>query len=195
MKKLVFLLFIIIFPLSLYAQNITDYFPISNGSKWMYLLFDGSYDIIDVAGNTYSERHSMHTYYFRIASTLFPRREGGVFYGINNNSVYELVAIAIGNGRRRDLERPYNKILGLPGDEWTYIEEPGVIFSYKASRSSISFDNRNYNDCILVERRLTINGILENTYYFYYARNIGLVYARNADQQNFYQKLIEHDIN
>lgn len=68
---------------------------------------------------------------------------------------------------------------------------------YNVKKSSISFDDKNYDDCLLVTEESYCDGVREMTTKRYYAKNVGLVYVTliNSDgKETVYQKLKQYSI-
>jgi hypothetical protein len=175
--------------------NIDDYFPTAKGTFWLWVDRSGRmHDGLQVFGRSYDETYGMDHFLGYTYNSLFPDRKGNILYAIDEKGVYKTITIAIGNGRKRYYDRPYYKILGLPGAEWTFIDEDGAIENWKASRGSINFDGNNYPDCILVEMTTTVNNKVVGTLKYYYAKNVGLVYVTIDNgpntQERVFQKLI-----
>jgi hypothetical protein len=193
MKKLVLVLMVaVFFSASAFCQNVSDYFPVTTGNNWTYANSTGNTSDIVTVGNSTPDRDGTMLY-------LFENQTAGLgatstMYSIKNNKVVILVKKDI-LGRYHEQKQPFPVELAPAGQEWRAVDG-SEITNYRTLTSRISFDGLSYNDCIVVEERITLNNQLRRTKKSYYARNIGLVYVTlqsPGQQENVYRKLKDYN--
>jgi hypothetical protein len=194
MKKLFFVLLVVFVWAPIFSQNVLDYFPVSTGNSWTYTNSTGRRrDIITVRNSMPDPNNSRNmVYLFEQQSIADSTSMGttGTLYGIIGNRVVVLANRNILN-QYRENRQPYPVELALPDQEWRQ-DEDGEYYLFKTSMSSIKFDDKNFEDCILVEQQVFIDRNLYQTNRMYYARGVGLVYKTlqsPGKEESVYQKL------
>ncbi|MDR0507765.1 MAG: hypothetical protein LBH32_13260 [Dysgonamonadaceae bacterium] len=200
MKKLFVVIFaVVIFnPLFSQASNnqITDYFPISIGNSWIYANASGkTTDVVML-------KNSMPDPVTKDGTTLylFEHQHLGIgttsiLYSIKENKVLIMITKNI-LGQNYERKAPYPVELAPAGQEWRY-DDRGDDYRLKTSRAVCSFDDKTYNDCILVEERIVDDNRTLRTKKSYYAKGIGLVYVtlqEQGEKETVYQKLMETNV-
>jgi hypothetical protein len=149
--------------------DISAYLPAKVGYMWEYIGNNGEITDIVQCEQTVDEGALFYTY-----NTLLGTRTGDL-YIFESNTVQEIVSInAFG---RQQSYRPALTILTDPGKQWQE-EDRGDIFQCQTRKTSVSFDGKTYDECIMVEKAIFIdNNRPLMTKRQYFARNIGLVYV------------------
>ena len=179
---------------SAFCQNVSDYFPVSIGNSWTYTNgIEKSTHIITVTGNTPDNVSKDGTMLYLFEHQFEQQSMGTTttMYSIKGNKVVVLLVKDI-LGRYHERKAPFPIELAPIGQEWRQ-DEDGEYYLFKTSKSSIQYDNKYFDDCILVEKRVFVNRNLYLTDKSYYARNIGLVYKTlqsPGKEESIYQKLI-----
>jgi len=191
MKKQVFVFLAVVFiSASAFCQNVSDYFPVSIGYSWTYTNGAGkSNDIITVTGNApdnvSKDGTMLYTFECRSLATT------STMYSIKGNKVVTLVK-KDALGRYHENKVPFPIELAPVGQEWRQ-DDDGEYYLFKTTKSSIKYDDKTFDDCILVEQRIFVNKNLHQTNKSYYARGIGMVYKTlqsPGKEESVYQKLI-----
>jgi hypothetical protein len=173
MKKLVLVLMVaIFFSASAFCQNVSDYFPVTTGNNWTYANSTGNTTDIVTVGNSTPDRDGTMLY-------LFENQTAGLgatstMYSIKNNKVVILVKKDI-LGRYHEQRQPFPVELAPAGQEWRQ-DDDGEYYLFKTSKASVKYDDKNFDDCILIEQRVFVRGSLYVTNRSYYAHGIGFVY-------------------
>ena len=171
MKKLALLVLFAIFSLPVSGQSITDYFPVTIRA-WKYQYLSGLQEQIVCEGES-TVRNTGEKVYVFVRKVSDSTELSSIIYIVEDEYVY----MRMESSQRRWLQR--NKefvIVGLPGKEWKFEGITNNKFTIiKTQKSSVSFDNKNYIDCILVIEEWYYENMLTKIVRRYYARNIGLV--------------------
>lgn len=62
-----------------------------------------------------------------------------------------------------------------PGSTWREIESETEYYDYTVNRSAVRVRERDFDDCLLVVKKVYLEGKLYTTEYAYYARGVGMV--------------------
>jgi hypothetical protein len=192
MKK-VFLFSLLLVILSpMFSQNIdvkiTDYFPLNTGNTWTYT---NGLEKLNI--NVYVQNSTQ----LDIAAYLFVERTEGlgetsIMYGLENNKVVILAEKSI-FGQYKENRRPFPILLSMAGQNWRQNDTGGEYYLFETEKSSIRYDDKYFNDCILVVQKIYTGNRLFMTKKSYFAKNIGLVYVslqESGKEENCHQKLI-----
>jgi hypothetical protein len=151
---------------------ITEYFPVDVGNVWTYQ--DSSHNFADriFVKNKTKDKDGSMLYLFEHQQVLATTR---TLYGIKNNNI---VIISTKNSFDVYDEKkpPYPIELAIAGHNWKIIENKNTYRQYITSKSSVKYDDKSYDDCILVEETVFTNDRPVHIKKGYYARNVGLVY-------------------
>jgi hypothetical protein len=192
MKKLFSFILILVVISPLFSQkaegNITDYFPVEIGNIWTYTNGTEKLNITVFVQN--SSQTDIPVY-------LFVEQTAGLgqtstMYGLENNKI---VIMAIKNivNQYKENRRPFPVQLAPANQNWRQNESSEEYYLFKTTKSSIKYNDKVFDDCILVEQQTYLNGKLFVTKRSYYAKNIGLVYVTiqgAGEQERCFQKLI-----
>jgi len=152
--------------------NIADYFPVGNGYKWEYCTPKGEKFLtkeckVDKNG----------IYFYTIYDDTVTALQK-LF--IKDNTVFEEASSSIVTGVTvHDQPRVH---ISIPGKEWHYswTSNDNIIIEAqlsKSGKSKFSYDNKIFNDCIVIETTVYLNegkGLqYHSTQYDYYAKGIG----------------------
>lgn len=187
MKKFITMIFLVITLMTLIngcastnfsAQDILDYFPAKIGNTWTYTNEFGLNETCFI--QDISKRdiplYLMVSHTTRLGQT-------STLYGLENNKI---VKVAFKNiiGDYQANRRPYPIILSSPEQKWAQNEEL-EYYLFTSSKSGIKYDDKNFDDCILIKQEVYIDNILSFTKKSYFARSIGLVYVSIKDEENY----------
>jgi len=192
MKKLWFVLLAVVLSVSVFCQNVSDYFPVSIGNSWTYTNgIEKSTHVITVKGNSPDSISKDGTTLYVFDSQYESVINTSTMYSIKGNKVVVLVN-QDAFGRYHQNTTPFPVVLAPIGQEWRQ-DEDGEYYLFKTSKSSIRYDDKIFEDCILVEQRIFVNKSLYQTSKSYFAKGIGLVYKTlqsPGKEESVFQKLI-----
>ena len=192
-KKMFVFLAVLSISASSFCQNVSDYFPVSTGYSWTYTNGAGkSNDIITVTGNAPDNVSKDGTMLYLFESQYQSVTKTLTMYSIKGNKVVVL-AIKDNLGRYNEKKAPFPVELAPIGQEWRQDESDNEYYLFKTTKSSIRYDDKYFDDCILVEQRVYINRNLYITNKSYFAKGVGLVYKTlqsPGKEETVYQKLI-----
>ncbi|MDR0604500.1 MAG: hypothetical protein LBG80_09390, partial [Bacteroidales bacterium] len=175
MKKKVSVIFLLVSVLpSAFCQTASDYFPAKEGYRWEYLGNNGK--VTDVYSCTAIERLSDKESLVGIFINSFGVTTKMIYRVIQDTGVFE-----IGTVDNLHYDNPFVS-LALQELKWSE-EDRGDKFLCQSKKTSVSFDGKTYNDCIVVEKAIYINNnqpLMIKRQYF--ARGIGLVYVTLQDE-------------
>jgi hypothetical protein len=149
--------------------DITVYFPAKPNYGWEYLGNNGKITDVVICKEATDAGALFYTYI-----TYLGMRTGDM-YIFESNTVQQIVSInAFG---RQQFYRPALTILTTPGKQWKEGDGGDMILCH-SKKTSVSFDGRTYEDCIMIEKEIYVG---ENEFLMtrrqYFARDIGLVYV------------------
>jgi len=181
-----------------FSQNISDYFPVSIGNSWTYTNgIEKSTEIITVKSSTPDDITKDGTMLYLFESQYQTAINTSTMYSIKGNKVVVLIT-KDALGRYNERKAPFPIELAPIGQEWRQNEGDNEYYLFKTDKSSIKFDNKNFEDCILVEQRIFIDGNLYRTNKSYYAYGVGLVYKTlqsPGGEETVFLKLVESSVN
>jgi hypothetical protein len=162
-----------------HSQNVADYFPVSTGNSWTYKNSTGRMtNIITIVGNMPDPNNGRNTLYLFEDRMIADDKNMGTtstLYSIQNNEVLILAFKNVLN-QYRENRQPFPVELTLAGQEWRQNESSKEYYLFKTTKTSVKYDDKIFDDCILVEERVFLDGSLYQTNRRYFARDIGFVY-------------------
>lgn len=173
------------------AVSVSDYFPVKLLASWTYANSTGKeYWVVFVKNRTQDSGMDIavfETQWKGMGSTVD-------IYGIRDDRVMLLSIKGIWSDYY-DYPEPYLTILTAPNKTWRE-NDRGNDLAYQTTATSCRFDNKVFNDCICVEKKVLTE---DRTGIFmiekrYYAKGIGLVYETITDKdgkESVYMKLTE----
>jgi len=189
-KYCFFCVLLLMYSLSIFGQsmgeNILAYFPVNTGNTWNYTNGNGKLNTtVFVQG---SENSDIPLYLFVERDNI--SGQTSTMYGIENNKI---VRVAVKSEfRYREERRPFPIELAPINQNWRQNEE-GEYYLFKTIKTTVKYDDKVFNDCILVEKQVFVNSKFLLTTRTYYARDIGLVYKTTQGEgksESVFQKLI-----
>jgi hypothetical protein len=150
--------------------NIADYFPMSVWMQWQYA---DIHDRLRVIATITIHDETANTALFSETDTIMGLTNKRI-YLLKDNTIIEIfVATPIGEQYKNLV------ILDVPGKEWQTGDPKQEYTIYTSSKSPISFEGKEYTDCIRIEghTRYFYEGKWgESRSRIYYAKGIGKVY-------------------
>jgi hypothetical protein len=177
MKK-VFLFSLLLVILSpLFSQTASDYFPAKEGYRWEYIGSNGK--ITDIYTCLAIEKNNdFYLVGFSINSLGITTKT--MYRVVEEAAVFEIGKIDMNGNQTMALNEPFVTI-SLRDVKWRE-EDRGDVFLCQSKKTSVSFDGKSYDDCIMVEKAIFINNRPLMVKRQYFARGIGLVYVTLQDQ-------------
>ena len=168
MKKLILaIIAVFFFAAPVFALDISDYFPVAVGNTWTFASGTGVVsDVITVRSSTPNSGGTIYLFESQFAGMTTAR-----LYSIRNNRVL-ILGTRDGFGRHHENRLPLPVALAPPGDVGTFMSRNDNV-QFSASRASISFGGRTFNDVIVFEQVIDGGFVTRRSYF---ARGIGLVY-------------------
>jgi len=194
MKQQVFVLLVAFFAsASVFGQNILDYFPVEIGNSWTYANSKGlKTDVITVIDSSPdSNNRDGRQYLFR--HVMFDEFSIWIIYIIKDGMVVMLAKETPLVGLL-EYEDPFPIVLALAGVVWQDDMGDDESHFYRTIRSSVKYDDKSFDDCILVEERVYIKKKPYRATKSYYARGIGLVcitVQSPEQEEHIFQRLVE----
>jgi hypothetical protein len=128
-------------------------FPSFYGNRWTYTNATGKItDFVVLANSMLDPKANDGTSVFLFEQQIIGMGTISSMKSIKGNKVVVLITKDI-LGRYHENTAPYPVELAPAGQEWRYNNQ-GDNLRYKASKSSCSFDDKLYTDCILIEERI-----------------------------------------
>ena len=159
------------------SQDVSDYFPVTIGNSWTYANSrDINTDVITIINSMPDPNNDGTTVFLFEELVTYLGSSTATMYSIKDNKVVILSTRNI-LGRYNEKKRPFPVELSPIGQEWRQDEEDEEYYLFKTTKSSIKYDDKSFDDCILVEQQVYVNKDLFVTKKSYYARGIGLVYV------------------
>jgi hypothetical protein len=197
MKKLipVFIMFFAVFGVFAEDASVLDYFPCNIGATWTYANNSGKITDINILENSVPDSRVKSASLYLMVNQMPGLGSTSTMYTMRDNKVLILVTKNV-LGQYRENQPPY-PILAPAGQEWRY-NDRGDDLRYKTTKTSINFDGKTYNDCILVEENIVSGNNILRTKKSYYAKNVGLVYVTlqsEGEKESVFMKLSEYSPN
>jgi hypothetical protein len=152
------------------VADITAYFPAKPNYGWEYLGSNGEITDVVICKEATDTGALFYTYL-----TFLGMQKTGNLYIFESNMVQEIVSIDIIG--RQNFYRPALTILTIPGKQWKEGDGGDIILCH-SKKTSVSFDGKAYEDCIMIEKEIYVG---KNEFLMtrrqYFARDIGLVYV------------------
>ena len=168
-------------------ENILSYFPVKTGNSWTYT--NGTEKVNTTVLVQNSTNIDIPVYLF--VEQVVGLYQTSTMYGIENNKIV-IVVFKDGMGRYHENKRPFPIEVASSNQNWRQ-NEVGEYYLFNTIKSSIKYDDKYFNDCILVEKKIFTNNKLYMIEKRYYAKDIGLVYVTLHDDNqstSIFQKLI-----
>jgi hypothetical protein len=172
MKKLFSPVLILAILSPLFSQTASDYFPAKEGYRWEYIGSDGN--VTDVYNCVLVQKISDNDSgvgFFQESLGITIRV---VYDVVEDTGVSEVGRIDAFDNSTQHKNRPI--VLLLREMKWQE-EDGGDVFLCQSKKTSVSFDGKTYDDCIMVEKSIFINDRPLMVKRQYFSRGIGLVYV------------------
>jgi hypothetical protein len=172
MKKLSLslLIFAAIYPL--FSQTASDYFPSKEGYRWEYLGANG--EVTDVYTCAIVQKIEDKASGVGIIEEYLGMKISVIYEVIEDAGIKEVTRTDVFGNPIQHKNRPV--ILFLREAKWEE-KERGDVFQCQSKKTSVAFDGKTYEDCIMTEKSIFINGRPFMVKRQYFARGIGLVYV------------------
>jgi hypothetical protein len=193
MKKLFITTFILVIIFPLFSQNtgeqITDYFPIKSRNTWTYTNGTGKLNETVFVQGAMQTDIAVYAFVDQIAGI----GQTSTLYGLEDNRIVVLVTENILR-QYKENKRPFPIELAPANQNWRQNESDIEYYLFKTMKSSIRYDDKIFDDCILVEKQIYVHNKLSMTRRSYFANGVGLVYVTvqgDDKEETCYQKLID----
>jgi hypothetical protein len=170
--KFIFLVLFVIFTFPVSSQNAFDYFPAKEGYRWEYLGANGQ--VTDVYTCLAIERVNEKESLLGVSQSSLGITTRVIYRVIPDTGIFEIGEVR--NGKQNmHYDEPF-VTLALNELQWKE-EDRGDEFLCQSKKTSVRFDGKTYNDCIMVEKAIYAGNRLLMIKRQYFARGIGLVYV------------------
>jgi hypothetical protein len=157
---------------TLSAQTASDYFPAKEGYRWEYIGANGK--VTDIYTCAIAQKIEDNASGVGIIVESLGMKISVIYEVVEDAGIKEVTRTdAFGNPIQHK-NRPV--ILFLREAKWEE-KERGDVFQCQSKKTSVAFDGKTYNDCIMTEKGIFINGRPLMVKREYFARGIGLVYV------------------